>query len=160
MSEQIYHLRTLFQPQGREMDVVSFALGILKQQRLEVFRKGMPVSSFKLGDAASPLDVGLQTQINAAPLATLGWQGRWIVNCPNPDCMGAEYLDPENLIFMCCSCWNEEHGHSWLKVQIPTGSRKEIERLLILRPGRNRNWIPGESVASLRSDNIAHGVGV
>lgn len=43
------------------------------------------------------------------------------------------------------------------KVSFPR-NRKEIERIVRMRPAKNQNWEPGETVSFLRSENAKHGV--
>ncbi len=108
-----------------------------------------------IGSPFEPADVYLEAEVNAHDLAGRhGWQGRWIVNCP---CGGAEYVDLENQVFMCCSCWNRDRNHQWVKVRMPR-FREQIESELVKRPGRNRFWKPGETLKQLRAENAKHGV--
>jgi hypothetical protein len=86
--------------------------------------------------------------------AVCNW-GRWIARCPF--CAGAE-LVWEARLFMCCSCWNEQAGHKFLKVKLPS-NKAQIEQELLKRPlPPTRNWEIGESIARLRKENKEHGV--
>ena len=79
---------------------------------------------------------------------------RWIVSCP--DCHSAEYLWPDTPLFLCSNCLNGSVKGRWRKVKVPK-EREAIERALRARPGpANRNWGPGESVADLVKENLAH----
>jgi hypothetical protein len=155
--EQIEHLRSRFPEAG---GVVGFALGHLRRQRGEALRSGEPWAPFTLGDPAEPLPVKVEAVVNAANLgAAAGWQGRWIARCPDPRCGGAEYVDFEAPVFMCCSCWNAGYDHEWLTVALPLpAQRRAVEDVLLRRPGENRHWLPGESVAELIRQNRAHGM--
>jgi hypothetical protein len=114
-------------------------------------------AEIRLGNSDTPIEPTLMAEIGAADLGgRFGWQGRWIVRCPS--CAGAEYADPLHPIFMCCSCFNREYGHQWLKVAFPA-DRSEIERLLLLRSARNRNWSKDETVEQLAAENLQHGIG-
>ena len=84
--------------------------------------------------------------------------GAWIVDCPNPDCGGAEYRW-EGGDFMFWSCFNAQVGHSYLRTRFPK-ERRTIEAILDLRPEPNRNWMPPETVADLQAENIEHDVPV
>ena len=80
--------------------------------------------------------------------------GRWLVDCPG--CNSALVVDLSQPVFMCFECGNNHNGGKWLAVTIP-GNRTIIEAELLKRPwnGRNpaeainRNWEPGETVATL-----------
>lgn len=87
--------------------------------------------------------------------------GRWIVDCVSAVCNGAECADLENPYFMCCTCWNGEFGNpgtKWLEViSPPKEDREEIEKVLLARPIKFRNWFPGETVQQLIEENKTHG---
>jgi hypothetical protein len=57
---------------------------------------------------------------------------------------------PENERAACTRC-----GRTYL-VDFPA-EREEIERLLLLRPERDRNWEPGQTVEDLRRENEERG---
>ena len=86
--------------------------------------------------------------------------GRWVVECPAPDCRAA-LRAPATV----CDCRDEtvcDHPaipcNATIRTVMPNDTA-EIERLLNLRPSRpNRNWYPGETVASLKAENVQHGV--
>lgn len=88
-------------------------------------------------------------------------RGMWLVDCPG--CGNALVVDDNDLIFNCTDCGS---GDKWHRVRMPgVRKRREIERLLLLRPGfrhnaPNRNWWPHESVEDLRRENLEHGIGV
>lgn len=96
--------------------------------------------------------------------------GRWVVDCPSPDCRGALRVTDNPMvvsIWMTCDCQDESVcDHQ----QIPCGvsfevflpeDRQEIETITGLRPRRaNRNWKPGETVRDLKAENLRHGVRV
>lgn len=151
------------QGSGHTVDAVSFTLRNLSQQRMMFLRAGAPWDDFELGDPTAPLEIQpvLEARINAAPVGQArAYEGRWIADCPG-GCGGAECVDLAHPIFMCCSCWNANYDHQWLKVQLPEeGKRRWIERLLLKRPGNARNWQPHESITDAMVENIARGVGV
>ena len=153
----IEHFRTRFSEAG---SIVDFAVGTLRQQRMQALRAGQAWPAFELGDPAVPLDVGLEAVVNAANLGGVAqWRGRWIARCPAAGCSGAEYVDLKVPVFMCCSCWNVAYGHEWLAVALPSAPiRQQIEIELEQRPGRNQHWLPGETVAKLRRENRQHGI--
>jgi len=90
--------------------------------------------------------------------------GRWLVDCPG--CNSALVVDLSELVFMCVECGNAANGGKWFAVTVPR-NRAAIEAELLQRPwnGRNpasainRNWEPGETVATLRQENTDHGIG-
>ena len=90
--------------------------------------------------------------------------GRWIADCPG--CNSALVIDLSEPVFMCVECGNAGNGGKWFQVTVPR-NRAAIEAELLKRPmnGRNpaeavnRNWEPGETVATLRQENIDHGIG-
>lgn len=86
--------------------------------------------------------------------------GRWIVDCPDPDCGGAELVSPEERVFFCCECRNRRARHALLPVVFPKpGVRADIETYLRARPNEaNQNWKPGETVVQLRDENRAEGI--
>jgi len=87
----------------------------------------------------------------ADPLTAFVNHGRWIVVC---ECGGAEFAWEEGL-FMCRSCFNAKHKHNLRRSVFPA-AKAEIERLLVVRPLPNRNWLPYESVESLGAENAEH----
>ena len=90
--------------------------------------------------------------------------GRWLVDCPG--CNSALVIDLSELVFMCVECGNAANDGKWFQVTVPS-NRKAIETELLKRPwnGRNpaeavnRNWEPGETVATLRQENTDHDIG-
>ena len=90
--------------------------------------------------------------------------GRWLVDCAG--CNSALVVDLTELVFMCVECGNNHNEGKWLRVTVPK-NRKAIETELLKRPwnGRNpasavnRNWEPGETVATLKQENTDHGIG-
>ncbi len=62
--------------------------------------------------------------------------GRWIADC---ECKGAEYVDPDEPIFMCLSCQNASNRGLLRPVKFPTPEiRAKIEAGL--RPGTYFSW--------------------
>jgi len=84
-------------------------------------------------------------------------EGRWIAECPTGD--GNAFVVSRNSdLFWCGICGNRTTAGSWIRVRFPPG-KAAIERLLMHRPDeRNRNWLPGETVANLARENRAHGL--
>ena len=110
----------------------------------------------RLGIVVPPL----QQVSDTPPLDARIDAGRWIVECP--DCHDAQFIWPAEPapIFMCVTCFNVAVGGDWRLVAVPP-NRAALERLLLFRPlPHNRNWRAGETVDTLRAENIAHGVEV
>jgi hypothetical protein len=110
--------------------------------------------------AIAPLD---RVALTAAPLVARVNQGVWIASCscgmpgiPRPGCV--VFLD--HLLGWCVRCGNQAWGGGWRTIAAPPeAERRLIEAVLACRPDlETRNWEPGESVADLIAENIAHGV--
>lgn len=97
-------------------------------------------------------------ETDAAPLAYVNW-GRWVVDCPNPQCGSAQVASADDPRFMCTACLNVLWGGRWLQVRWPDAAKREaIEGELRLRPHpANRNWFPWERVEDLVTENVVHG---
>lgn len=88
--------------------------------------------------------------------------GRWIADCPSLVCKGAEKLERWQRSSLCrCRdtqiCLHGEYCGTIYEVEWPAFA-DEIEALMGVRPLENRNWWPGETVADLEAENVAHGV--
>lgn len=160
MSDRIDTMATRFRAADHIVDPVRFALSVLIRKRTEVARAlagGAIVSSLE----AAALDVELQDPSDPAPrsrdMVARVNAGRWIADC---ECGGAEYVDPEMRIAMCCSCWNRADGHRWRGVRLPAEpGRSALEAVLLARPDlATRNWRPGERVRDLERENRGHGL--
>ncbi len=81
--------------------------------------------------------------------------GRWVADCPDRLCGGAELVDPDEPMFFCLSCYNAHAGMAWIPVQFPDETeRHAIETALLARERtQNRNWLPGESVDDLQEEH-------
>lgn len=88
----------------------------------------------------------------AKPLLAFVNAGRWSIKCP--DCGGGEYAFEERWV-MCMSCFNAALGHKIRPVAFPK-EREKIEALLLRRPLTNRNWEPGDTLATLKRENEEH----
>lgn len=90
--------------------------------------------------------------------------GLWVACCPRPGCLNAEQFgrttsgEPGGLAggFRCRS----EAGGCGLTCDARWPAQvEEIEWLLMQRPvPANRNWLPGEDLSDLLTENIAHGI--
>ena len=71
--------------------------------------------------------------------------GRWIVNC---DCAGAGLTSRSWKVSCCFDC-----GAVYTKIKFPLNATK-IESALLIRPALvNRNWMRGETLERLLSEN-------
>lgn len=64
--------------------------------------------------------------------------GRWLADCPNPDCNSAEAVDPDDPRFYCFSCRTQE---AWADVIFPEDVAA-IEAGLAELPLSEQNWTP------------------
>lgn len=99
----------------------------------------------------------------ADPLVARVNHGAWIASCP----CGAEGApSPGMLVFVdapiawCVRCENAATHGAWRPVVLPPPDERDaIEAMLAARPdSATRNWAPGESVADLAAENVAHGL--
>ena len=85
---------------------------------------------------------------------------RWVMDCSADDCEAVLLLGRQT-----CECRDEsvcDHpaipcGHSTV-AEFPD-DMKEIDRLTMLRPRRNRNWT-SETLDELKAENLLQGVGI
>lgn len=85
------------------------------------------------------------------PIAARINHGRWLADCPN--CHGGALTHPEWKLACCGEC-----GCVMTAIEFPVALR-DIEVTLLKRPVRAvQNWMPGETVADLARENLAHGV--
>jgi hypothetical protein len=117
-----------------------------------------------LAEVVPPLD---HVVLTARPLVARVNHGQWIASC---DC-GApadKIPTPGGVVFFdrplvwCVRCRNGGTGRGWRPVTVPSSDlRTAVEAVLVLRPDlATRNWTPGETVAQLIVENVAHGVSV
>lgn len=77
--------------------------------------------------------------------------GQWVMDC---GCGNAPSVSVEWDLACCFEC-----GAIYRGLVFPA-EREAIERVLVMRQRRHRNWKPAESLADLIAQNIAHGDGV
>jgi len=81
--------------------------------------------------------------------------GRWIVRCPW--CPSASFAREDGWFF-CSDCGNSGVYRKHVRAPFPK-QRKALETALSSRPNPiNQNWRRGESVESLRAENVIYGV--
>lgn len=85
---------------------------------------------------------------------------RWLADCPQPGCNGAELVNLDDPRFFCCECRNAGFAGLPVTVEVPDPElRGQVEETLLARPvPATRNWTPGETVETLHLENDAHGV--
>lgn len=79
--------------------------------------------------------------------------GRWQFECLTCRANGDTSINiatPELPTAVCLSCGSE------FETALPDDV-DELEQLLLVRPILNRNWRPDDSIAEIRSENVAHG---
>ena len=75
--------------------------------------------------------------------------GRWLADCP---CGAKMAVDREWAHGYCAGCGSKA------LVDWPTVDKMEkIERQLRRRPLPHANWLPGETIAELKAENVEHG---
>ena len=129
------------------------------------------------GRASGQLETLWTGEVNVAAepaLAKVDF-GRWIADCPDPDCLGAEYVEPDERLFFCFNCGNVLINGDARQVKFPEAEvRQQIEKVLIERPvkerrgpnvlaqamnvglvapGFSRSWDPHETVEDLYEQN-------
>jgi hypothetical protein len=86
-------------------------------------------------------------------VAFVNW-GRWVADCPDPDCSNAEELTAAAAVMVCGFC-----SRSW-PIVWPVDVAL-IDAALSVRPvPSTRNWVPGETVTDLLDENERHLTGV
>ena len=84
----------------------------------------------------------------ADPVTAYVNHGRWVIDC---DCGAGNSVHPDWKLACCLEC-----GAIRTNIVFPAEIR-EIERTLASRKRQaNRNWRPGETVATLKAENAAH----
>lgn len=121
------------------------------------------VAEFRKRTWESPFDVPTNVQYVVRAYVN---HGRWVVDCPNPPCGGAELASKLDPTFICNSCGSLENGGLLYEVIFPRDA-DAVEAALMRRPlthmekpneAGNRNWYPWESVDDLNRENVEHGL--
>jgi len=105
-----------------------------------------------------PGDVAAMVKAGQSATRASAWvdHSRWLVNCPDPTCVGCQYASKGDPRFFCNYCHNAAAG-GWVSVDWPDDV-EGIEAALAARPDpRTRNWKPGESVDDLLRENAENG---
>ena len=82
------------------------------------------------------------------PMAYLN-HGRWVVDCPDPDCAGAELARE---VFVCSNCKRTT------EVEWPDDKSLIDNATAVRSVPQTRNWRPGETLDDLNRENEMHGV--
>lgn len=83
--------------------------------------------------------------------------GRWMVKCPF--CPSAQVAFSSDKRFFCAECANVTNGSKYIAVLWPEDAQRErIEKLLMKRGLENRNWVVGETISQLESENTSRGI--
>lgn len=98
----------------------------------------------------------------ATPMVARVNHGVWKASC---ECGAKGLPTPGLVVFVdqpwgwCVRCGNQGSGHGWRRVIVPPPEeRRRIVAVLLCRPRvEDRNWEPGETVADLIAENLAHG---
>ena len=93
--------------------------------------------------------------------AYLNW-GRWVVHCASNECVSAARVQPMQA-YSECQCADTDvcaHGpvcgtRARIRWQADPAA---VELAVRRRPVQNRNWLPGQTLTDLHTENIAHGV--
>lgn len=76
--------------------------------------------------------------------------GSWVVPCP--ECTSGVTTGNRWNEARCFGCGAVFDGVQWPK------DKMAIEKVVMKRPLKNRNWVPGEEVAHLIAENVEHGL--
>ena len=68
------------------------------------------------------------------PVKARIWQGIWIADC---ECGGAEFVSPDEPIFFCWGCGNQNNSGACRPVEFPE-NREKIEAKILERPVQKR----------------------
>lgn len=79
--------------------------------------------------------------------------GRWVAECPGPNCNSAQYVSPDDPRFWCIACENAYARGKWISVEWP--QRWEArERVMLERPEvASRTAFPHETLQALKAEN-------
>jgi len=93
-----------------------------------------------------------------SPAVVVANHGRWIVNCPNTECGGAQFPSGKDHWFFCTSCLNVNSNYKLVPLVWPTdpSPAQLVEVLVNRKQEKNRNWYPGETIAMLIDQNVTH----
>lgn len=111
-------IRSAFVAAGHDVSGSSFARAMLRATQAATAREFDRVGLLSVA-AAAVFEVQIPNDAGAPkgrPIAAYANAGRWLAKC---ECGGAEYVDFDELAFMCCGCWNAVDGHEWRPITLP-----------------------------------------
>lgn len=122
----------------------------IKQRRADVVTMATRLALTSLDDVVMPrgsVDVALVARLDT---------GRWIADCDNEACGGAELVNRADPTFYCLSCFNYAHGYAMTRVVFPDNA-DEIEEVLLTRPHTDfMSWFPGDTIDDLINGGPFH----
>lgn len=151
-TDTIFTMRSYFAP---EVGSKTFAASVLRRLQANIART-LQEQGFVAKGLLEVLSINLREQPDnsEAPLPAFVTGGNWYVKCP--DCAGCEFVDPVDLVMMCCACWNAAVDHRFRRVVMPD-EQVAIEALLLQRPEvATRGWAVGQTTEDLRRENAEH----
>lgn len=99
-------------------------------------RDGVMTVTDWLRKAAARKGAMVPDMVGGAPVIARIDHGRWIADC---ECKGAEYVDPDEPVFLCLSCLNQGNGGHMRPVKFPSPKdRAKIEKNL--SPENYHSW--------------------
>ena len=153
-ADVIHTMRSYFAP---EVSSRAFAASMLRRTKQTIARR-LAEQGFVQVELAALLSVVLgdpDVPSDASPREAYVDGGNWFVKC---ECGGCEFVDPKDLVTICCGCWHSGDGHRFRRVVLPE-NRAAIEAALLRRPDPvTRGWNPGQTVEDLERENHEHGV--
>lgn len=98
----------------------------------------------------------------AEPATARIYHGKWITECPVPDCGDASFVWLATPLYLCANCLNETLGGRWRMVALPDDeTARTLTDVLAHRAlPQHRNWTPPETVDDLSAQNVEHGESV
>lgn len=97
--------------------------------------------------------LGIPIVEDPATLVAYVNEGRLVADCPY--CSGGIALSTDYETAACLDCCHVYSTVTWPEPE----ELRQIEAALLVRPLRNQNWTPGETVDTLKAENIEHGIG-
>jgi hypothetical protein len=113
-----------------------------------------PVRSLRwwLEEMAARSRILVDPDVPADPVQARIECGRWLASCPA--CGGYIDVDPAEPVWLCVTCGGMKLRSGVSQVLFPE-NREEIENILLERARIvDRNWLPGETAADLRAQNL------
>lgn len=93
------------------------------------------------------------------------YRGQWVAQCPTDGCGNVEKRGvcddgtTGGLEAFRFHCRIEYGGCGQTRPVEWPADITELATLLLARPLLNRNWVPGEGLADIAIENVAHGIG-